>query len=108
MLAHLEQCHPGHALSWLQQHRVALEKITDCPLTTTGVAAAALIDLGFTPAQGEMLCLLLRLPGAAVHALEQEKYGWRNFPFFRDGVELIDDPGPRTPASAHVLGTTVE
>ncbi|MDX1250764.1 MAG: citryl-CoA lyase [Gammaproteobacteria bacterium] len=94
-LAYLEQCHGGGALSWLQQHRTELEAIAECPLAMTGVAAAALTDLALTPQQGEMLYLLLRLPGAAVHALEQEKYGWRNFPFFGDGVELLDDPGPR-------------
>jgi len=49
-------------------------------------------DLGFSPEQGEMLHLLLRLPGAAVHALEQRDGGYKNFPFFR--VELENDPGP--------------
>jgi len=39
-----------------------------------------------------MLHLLLRLPGAAVHALEQKEYGHKNFPFFQ--VELENDPGP--------------
>ena len=39
-----------------------------------------------------MLLLLLRLPGAAVHALEQKDIGHKNFPFFR--VELENDPGP--------------
>jgi citrate synthase len=39
-----------------------------------------------------MLHLLLRLPGAAVHALEQKDYGYKNFPFFQ--IELENDPGP--------------
>jgi citrate synthase len=39
-----------------------------------------------------MLFLLLRLPGAAVHALEQKDYGHKKFPFFR--IELENDPGP--------------
>jgi len=39
-----------------------------------------------------MLFLLLRLPGVAVHALEQKDYGHKNFPFFK--VELENDPGP--------------
>jgi citrate synthase len=38
-----------------------------------------------------MLYLLLRLPGAAVHALEQRDGGYKNFPFF--SVELENDPG---------------
>ena len=41
-----------------------------------------------------MLYLMLRLPGAAVHALEQEKLGWRRYPFFNDGLKLTNDPGP--------------
>lgn len=82
----------GHhpCLRWLQQHRLALEKAADGPLAMTGVAAAALTDLGFTPAQGEMLHLLLRLPGAAAHALEQSSYGFKRFPF--PALDLQDDP----------------
>jgi citrate synthase len=59
-------------------------------LAFTGVAAAALTDLAFDPHQGEMLFLLMRLPGAAAHALEQQSQGFRKFPFF--GLELQDDP----------------
>src|SRR3569832_457271 len=61
----------------------------------SGVAAAALMDLGHSPDQGEMLYLLLRLPGAAVHALEQKEYGWRRFPFFTHALELENDPGEK-------------
>jgi citrate synthase len=67
-----------------------LETATGLPLALSGVAAAALADLGFTPEQGEMLHLLLRLPGAAAHALEQRHYGHKKFPFF--ALELEDDP----------------
>ena len=95
-LAFLAQCSPGLALTWLQTHRSELEAAVDCPLAMTGVAAAALIDLAFSPEQGEMLYLLLRLPGAAAHALEQQEYGWRCYPFFAKGLELKNDPGPRT------------
>jgi citrate synthase len=62
----------------------------------TSVAAAAFADLGFTPAEGEMLFLLLRLPGAAAHALEQEGNGFRRFPFY--SVELQDDPANKEDA----------
>jgi citrate synthase len=48
------------------------------------------VDLGFTPDQGEMLHLLLRLPGAAAHALEQREQGHKDFPFF--ALDLLDDP----------------
>ena len=90
-LAHLVNCGCAPSLTWLQTHRVQLESAAKLPLAMIGVAAAALRDLGCTPAQGEMLCLLLRLPGAAAHALEQNEYGHKNFPFF--SVELENDPG---------------
>lgn len=103
-LAHLAGLGYGAALDcapslvWLQANRPQLEAAAGLPLAMSGVAAAALRDLGCTPAQGEMLFLLLRLPGAAVHALEQKNYGHKNFPFFR--VELENDPGPVRAAGA--------
>ena len=89
LLATLD-CAPS--LAWLQANRSSLESAAGLPLAMTDVAAAALRDLGCTPAQGEMLFLLLRLPGAAVHALEQRDGGYKNFPFFR--IDLENDPGP--------------
>lgn len=77
-------------LCWLKKRRIELEKIKGLPLDISGVAAAAFADLGFTPEEGEMLYLLLRLPGAAAHALEQAQYGYKQFPFYP--VELEDDP----------------
>ncbi len=81
----------GEHLSWLHRNLYAMEAIAGCPLALSGVTAAALFDLGFTPDQGEMLHLLLRLPGAAAHALEQRPLGYKNFPF--GTVELEDAPG---------------
>lgn len=75
---------------WLAENRLELEKLAGLPLNQAGVAAAAFVDLGFSPKEGEMLYLLLRLPGAAAHALEQEANGFRNFPFY--AVDLADDP----------------
>jgi len=77
-------------LTWLNTNLSSLESVADRPLALSGVAAAAFSDLGFTPEQGEMLYLLLRLPGAAAHALEQGRYGPKKFPFFT--VELENDP----------------
>jgi citrate synthase len=94
LLQHLSTQSPTPALGWLHGNRDGLEALADCPLAMTGIAAAALHDLGFTPEQGEMLYLLLRLPGAAVHALEQKEFGFRHFPFFRHAVHLENDPGP--------------
>ena len=90
------------SLAWLQTNRPALESAAGLPLAMLGVAAAALHDLGFSPAQGEMLHLLLRLPGAAAHALEQKDYGHKNFPFFR--VELENDPGPAQETGEYAEG----
>ncbi|RII26007.1 MAG: citryl-CoA lyase [Geobacter sp.] len=78
-------------LPWLSMNLHHLETAANHPLSLSGVAAAAFTDLGFTPEQGEMLYLLLRLPGTAVHALEQKVYGHKKFPFFR--LELDDNPG---------------
>ena len=80
----------GPRLAWLAAHRTAVEAAVGLPLAMSGVAAAALADLGFSPEQGEMLHLLLRLPGAAAHALEQRAGSYKEFPFF--ALELQDDP----------------
>jgi citrate synthase len=91
-LAHLAGLSEGPYLPWLLDRRSALEAFARRPLAMSAVAAAALADLNFDAEQGEMLTLLLRLPGAAVHALEQRGHGYREFPFFR--IELVNDPGP--------------
>ncbi|WP_326860369.1 citryl-CoA lyase [Noviherbaspirillum sp.] len=79
----------GHA-SWLLRERPALERSAGRPLAMTGAAAAAFMDLRFSAEEGEMLTLLLRLPGAAAHALEQGRQGFRNFPFF--SLDIENDP----------------
>lgn len=81
-LAVLAECSPGQRLAWLKAELPQLEKLSGYPLALSGVAAAALADLDLTPEQGEMLYLFLRLPGAAVHALEQKQMNHRDFPFF--------------------------
>lgn len=94
LLETLAQIGASPRLSWMAGQRQALEQAVGLPLETSGVAAAALSDLGFAPAEGEMLYLLLRLPGAAAHALEQEALGYRKFPF--GAVDLENDPGGET------------
>lgn len=85
---------PGHKLRWLAENREALEKAAGLPLALSGVAAAAFADLDFSPEQAEMLHLLLRLPGAAVHALEQRPLGYKQFPFF--SIELDGNTAKET------------
>jgi citrate synthase len=90
-LAVLAALGTGPCLPWLLASQAPLETAAGRGLAMTGVAAAAFVDLGFTPGQGEMLYLLLRLPGAAAHALEQRERGHKSFPFF--ALDLQDDPG---------------
>lgn len=87
-LAALAAISPGPHLRWLQAHRETLEARAGRPLAMAGVAAAALADLQLDAAQADMLWLLLRLPGAAAHALEQ-RLAYKRFPFFAH--EITDE-----------------
>lgn len=77
-------------LMWIRKNKQELEEFHGSPINIAMVSAACFVDAGFTPEQGEALYLLLRLPGAAVHALEQWTYGFKKFPFPK--VNLLDDP----------------
>lgn len=90
LLSRLASHGVGERLAWLEVQADALAERAGAPVACSGVAAAALADLGFTPEQGEMLYLLLRLPGAAAHALEQRALGPKVFPFFE--IDLLNDP----------------
>lgn len=81
---------PAGNLQWLSHSHPDLERHINMALNLLGVAAAALCDLGFSPEEAEMLTMLMRLPGAAAHALEQKSRGFRQFPFF--DLELDYDP----------------
>ncbi|MFV1872565.1 MAG: citryl-CoA lyase [Oleiphilus sp.] len=81
------------ALAWLSQNRTALETETGYPLSLAGIAAAAFYDLGLDEKVAAYLYLILRLPGAAAHAIEQEGMGWKKFPFFAENIVLKNDPG---------------
>lgn len=85
-LARLSSMEGAAHCAWLWSQRPFLESLAGGPLSFTGLAAAALTDLGFSPEEGEMLFLLLRLPGAAAHALEQGASGHKKFPFYK--IEL--------------------
>ena len=76
-------------LQWLADNQKQLESFADGPITMVTVSTCVLTDLGFDIDQSELLFLLLRLPGAAAHALEQKGNGWRKFPFFSDGLKLL-------------------
>jgi len=76
------------SIHWLTTNRQRLEKIAKAPLAMSGVVGAALHDLGFDAEQSEMIYLMLRLPGAAVHALEQKAMGWKKYPFYLDKFHI--------------------
>ncbi len=90
VLDRLAAADPGSRAAWLRSQLAEMETAAGRPLSMAGAAAAALLDLGFSPQEGEMLYLLLRLPGAAAHALEQGAFGHKRFPFYR--LELQDGP----------------
>lgn len=91
-LQHLNFAEQFHCLQWLQDNRSALEAKIGAPLSLLGVISAAFVDLEFDAEQAEMLYMLLRLPGAAAHALEQRPIGHKRYPFFKDGLKLTNDP----------------
>lgn len=87
LLARLAAFDADCRCAWLQANLSALEQSAGHPLSSVGVAAAALADLGLLPEEGEMMFLLLRLPGAAAHALEQRSSGHKHFPFYELELE---------------------
>lgn len=93
-LSGLADLSPGNCLKWLDAKRHALEAAAGLPLSLSGVAAAAYADIGFSPEQAEMLHLILRLPGAAVHALEQWESGLKKFPFYTNEFETYREKQP--------------
>jgi citrate synthase len=97
---------PASNLRWLALHRRALEQASGQPLAITGVAAATFCDLQLDAQQAELLFLLLRLPGAAAHALEQHRLGWRDYPFHPHGIKLTPESQQGTDATANSTPAT--
>ena len=92
MLEVFKSISKSNCLAWLQDYQQTLEQTANSPITMSAVVAAAFIDLEFSCEQAEMLFLMLRLPGAGAHAIEQNDMGWRKYPFFGSAVKLTDDP----------------
>jgi citrate synthase len=95
VLARLASLDADSRVAWLQANLSPLEQAAQHPLSLVGVAAAVLADLGMSPTQGEMLFLLLRLPGAAAHALEQSESGHKKFPFYALELDEGDSAAPK-------------
>jgi citrate synthase len=90
-LAHLATRDADSRCAWLAANLTAMEQAAGHPLSMLGVAATAFADLDMLPDEGEMLFLLLRLPGAAAHALEQGRSGHKRFPFYDLELEPAAD-----------------
>lgn len=93
-LAHLCEHREAAHVQWLHAQRAHLQDAAGMPLAFTAIAAAVFLDLDLDAQQGEMLYLLLRLPGAATLAVEQHQRGWKDYPFHKNKLILTDDPGP--------------
>lgn len=89
-LDYLESCYPGFQLTWLKQNKDALENAIEKPISMAFVAASGFADLGLDEEQAEVLYLLIRLSGAAVHGLEQRWRGWREFPFYGNNLKVTN------------------
>ncbi len=91
-LTTLAKVSENNALSWILENRENLEKSAGSPMSMTGVIAAAYVDLELTAEQAEIIYLIMRLPGAAAHSLEQKKMGWKKYPFFGAALNISNDP----------------
>ena len=80
------------AVPWLRKHHAEIAAKVGYPLAMTGVVSAVLFDLGLSPEAAELIYLLLRLPGCAAHLLDQNNRGVKQYPFFSQAVELMNDP----------------
>ncbi|CAN7343502.1 citryl-CoA lyase [Pseudoduganella sp. LjRoot289] len=98
LLATFARLGAGTRAAWLQANLEQAHAAIGLPLAMCGVAACVFGDLGFSPDEGEMLYLLLRLPGAAAHALEQQAGGFKQFPFYK--LELDPAATPPAPGAA--------
>jgi len=81
-LARLGTSPLARCLAQLREQATTLCQAARCGLSLTGVAAATFADLGLSPDQAEALFLLLRLPGALAHGVEQSGHTHKQFPFF--------------------------
>lgn len=96
LLQQLATVDTAASVRWLDANRSRLEQAAGVAVCVSGIAAAAFVDLEFDAATAEMAYLLLRLPGAAAHGLEQRDYGWRRYPFFGGQIALLQ--GEHSPA----------
>ncbi len=77
----------GFHLRLLRESERRLDPVTSGWIRLYGVFAASLLDLGFTPEQGNGLFLMARSGGMLAHLCEQVGRNWREFPtWFGPGI----------------------
>lgn len=82
-------CVAGGNMQWARQFVSCLEG-TDAGWRVTGLFAAALCDLGFTPYQGELLYQIASAPGIAAQAAEKSDQPITAMPFVSDQNYTIE------------------
>lgn len=82
-------CEVGKHMLWAKQmiHVLGSKNIG---WKTTGLAAAALLDLGFSPYSGEMLFQMASLPGIAAQAEEKSNCPITDMPFISEENYVIE------------------
>ena len=80
MLQRVENCIGKSECNHIQTAR-QVASLQQLQLSPTGLFAAGLADLGYTPRQGHGLFLIAAAPGILAHLLEQMEGNWRSYPF---------------------------
>jgi citrate synthase len=98
-LAALLGAAPGSwpALAWGERFATCLRE-AGCGWLAPGVAAAACVDLGFSPRAAGVLYQIASLPGLLAHGLEMGRQGLQAMPFVPDeDYEFLDPRDGATP-----------
>lgn len=100
-LATLLGAAPGSwpALAWGERFAACLGE-SGCGWLAPGVAAAACVDLGFTPRAAGALYQIASLPGLLAHGLEMGRQGLQAMPFVPDDDYEFRDPRDDAAAGA--------
>lgn len=81
----------GEALAWSEAFAAELQRLDRGGWLMPGVAAAALLDLGFHPRTGPGLFQWLSAPGLLAHAFEMSGKPLTALPFIDDSRYFIDE-----------------
>lgn len=82
----LEQCIKIYDMprsTWLFNNLAEIENKLKAALSFSGLCAVIFHEIGLSKEASQALFLILSLPGAAAHAIEQKELGFKSFPFFK-------------------------